>query len=66
MGNKEVKITISPLGDVSVEAEGFTGTACEEPVKAIANAVSGGGATVAHKPEYYQEGGEKNEIEQGW
>ena len=56
---KEIIVTISPEGKPTVEAEGFTGTACEEATRNILDAL-GGSQDVELKEEYHQAETETN------
>ena len=48
-------IIIDKLGDTKIEAEGFTGTACENATQAVELALAGKEVSKDHKPEYYEE-----------
>jgi len=58
MTDRRIKITISPLGEATVDAIGFAGESCKEATKALENALAGGieDLEVIYKPEW-------NEIE---
>jgi len=58
---KKVRVTIASNGRVSAEAEGFTGSSCEEAT-AFLDTLFGVGKK-DYKPEYYQE--ECNNITNG-
>lgn len=51
---KKIIVTIDPLANTTVEAEGFNGVGCADATKAIEQAVAGGGGVVTRefKPEY--------------
>jgi hypothetical protein len=51
--NKQVIVTVSPDGEVSIEAVGFKGSSCEKATKAIEQALGTSGKR-SKKPEYYQ------------
>jgi hypothetical protein len=63
---KQIKITISPLGTPTVEALNFNGVGCEAATKPIEEALAGKSG-VAHremKPEYYNAA--EAEVKQTW
>lgn len=69
MSDRKIKIKIDPLGNPTVEAEGFTGGECAEATRGIEQALGGiDGADRELKSEYYEEGdeGEENTIRTGW
>lgn len=50
---KKINITISPMGNPTVEAVGFIGTSCDAATKPIEDALSGGkGGDTSYKPEH--------------
>jgi hypothetical protein len=49
---KSIEITVSATGEVSIEATGFKGNACEKATKAI-EAALGTVAARKKKPEYH-------------
>jgi len=51
--SKELIITISPLGEVTIEACGFIGTECTQVTQQIELALGGGEIKRDPKPEYY-------------
>ena len=52
---KQIKITISPMGNPKVEALGFVGASCDAATKPIEDMLAGkGGGHREMKPEYYQ------------
>lgn len=64
--NQKLKIKISPVGNVSVDAIGFTGTSCKDATEAFENALAGASSeiTTTDKPEMYQDG--ENLQEESW
>lgn len=67
MTQRKVKVTITQMGDSTVEAVGFGGSDCEVATRDIEKALAGGGAKNKKlKPEYYTEGGEDQQIKQSW
>lgn len=66
MSDRKIKITIDPMGNPKVEAEGFVGTSCEAATAAIESALAGKatGADRTYKPEYSQSA--DVEVQQGW
>ncbi len=64
----KIKISISPLGDVVVEPEGFEGQSCASATEPIEKALSGGkGMTREFKPEWYiAEDEHQHEQEHQW
>jgi len=55
----QVKIAISPKGDVKIEGVGFVGPACEAALKPLRDVLAG--STEVLKSEYHQTAG----IQQG-
>lgn len=51
---QQLKITVDPLGRLTVEAEGFQGASCLEATRRFLEL--GRPREVTLKPEYYQEG----------
>jgi len=54
---KQIKITIDPMGNPKVEAENFVGAGCETATAGIERMLSGGKSELADKtlkPEYSQ------------
>lgn len=51
--SRTIEVTVSPTGEVTVEAVGFTGQACEKATQAIEEAL---GVTTEKrkKPEYHR------------
>ncbi len=49
-------ITVSPTGDVSIEAQGYKGKSCEDATKFLETAL-GQRTDQTKKPEYHQEVG---------
>jgi hypothetical protein len=48
-----VKVSIDPLGNPTIEAIGFTGGACKAATKALEDAFAGGQMNVVEKPEMH-------------
>lgn len=57
MGKQSIKISISPIGQVKVEASGFIGGSCKDATANIIAALSDGKGNdnIEEKPELYQE-----------
>jgi hypothetical protein len=53
MSKRTITINISPAGNSSIEANGFTGKACEDATAEIELALGGQAAPKKRKPEYY-------------
>ncbi len=53
MNNKTIEVTVSPTGDVFIEAVGFKGTGCEAATKYLEEAL-GVKTKRVKKPEYLQ------------
>jgi hypothetical protein len=55
MSERKIKISISPLGAPTIEAQGFNGQGCTDATKAIETALAGGqgGITREMKPEWF-------------
>ncbi len=51
---RRIIVRVSPIGDISVEADGFHGTGCEAATKAIEEAL-GKPKERVRKPEYRQQ-----------
>lgn len=67
MSEQKIKITIDPMGNKKVEAEGFVGTSCEAATAHIEQALAGGKPNTGdreYKPEYSQPA--EQQVEQGW
>ena len=65
MNSKQIKITITPMGDPTVEAIGFAGVGCADATAAIEGALSGGKvADRSYKPEFSAT--EEVQQTQGW
>ena len=56
MTDRKIKITISPLGEATVDAMGFSGQGCKEATKVLEDALAGGTGEmeVIHKPEWHE------------
>lgn len=50
---KQIKIEVSATGEVTIEAVGFKGQACEKATEAIEKAIGIAGKRT-RKPDYYQ------------
>lgn len=67
MTEKKIKITISPIGNPTIEAEGFYGQGCAEATKNLEQVFSGGGETVReYKPEWNSYAEEAEHVKQSW
>jgi Protein of unknown function (DUF2997) len=53
MAEQRIRVVISPEGEVSIEAIGFQGDACEKATRQLEEAL-GTVETRRHKPEYHQ------------
>jgi hypothetical protein len=64
MSEGRIKLRINGLGQPTIEAEGFTGTACTAATAGIEKALSGGeGKSVkVLKPEFYEHETEENKV----
>lgn len=49
---QEIKVTITPTGETTVEAIGFRGKACQDATKALEQAL-GAVKSVRRKPEFH-------------
>lgn len=67
-GSKTITIKISPVGDVVIEADGFSGAGCVEATKGIEVALGGGaGVERTHKSDYNEsDTGVQEEVHQTW
>lgn len=63
MSSKQVKITFNPLGQPRIEADGFTGTSCQDATKAFEDLLNGGGKKETLKDEYYMSESEGQSID---
>ncbi len=52
--NRRILVKVSPIGDISVEAEGFQGNGCEAATKAIEEAL-GKTTTRVRKPDFWRQ-----------
>ncbi len=70
MADRRIKITISPLGEATVDAIGFAGQGCKEATKALEEALAAGTEEmeVFHKPEWNETESEHvvHEIHTKW
>lgn len=67
MSDQKIRITIDPVGNKKVEAEGFVGTSCEAATAHIEQALAGGKPNMGdreYKPEYSQSA--DVQAEQSW
>ena len=63
--NERIIVKIDALGNPTVEADGFTGTACEDATRPIEEVLAGsGGVTKEYKPEWQQKA--HLTVNQGW
>jgi hypothetical protein len=53
MKNQSIEVIVSPMGDISIEAVGFKGGACEKATRFLEEAL-GVCKTRQRKPEYHQ------------
>ncbi|MBK1835635.1 DUF2997 domain-containing protein [Roseibacillus ishigakijimensis] len=51
--SRSIQVTVSPAGEITVEAEGFNGRGCEAATKAIENAL-GKAKTRTRKPFFWK------------
>jgi hypothetical protein len=60
---KQIHVRVSPIGEITVEAQGFKGQGCEAATKAIEAAL---GTTTQHtrKPEFWQRDANTTENQQ--
>ena len=63
MKNKRIKVLVAPDGEVTIEAIGFTGIACEKATKALEKALGFVGARRL-KPERFEDA--KEEVKAKW
>lgn len=61
---EELEITISDAGEVSIEAKGFVGEACEAVTKDLEGAL-GSVVDRRRKSEYYQQASQDQRLYQG-
>ncbi len=52
--SRRILVKVSPIGDISVEAEGFQGNGCEAATKAIEEAL-GKTTTRVRKPDFWRQ-----------
>ncbi len=52
--SRRIIVKVSPIGDISVEAEGFQGNGCEAATKAIEEAL-GKTTTRVRKPDFWRQ-----------
>jgi hypothetical protein len=53
--NRSIEVTVSPRGDITIDAVGFKGADCEKATRFLEEAL-GVVATKQKKPEYHQRG----------
>ena len=65
---RKIRISISPLGDVTFEADGFEGQSCTAATEPLERALAGGkGMSREYKPEWnISEDEEQHEQEHQW
>jgi len=62
--NRTIEITVSPQGDISIKTAGFTGNSCRDATRDLERAL--GVAGREHLlPEYFQQAGTSQRIQQG-
>lgn len=69
MTERRIRVKIDPMGNPTIEAEGFAGQGCVDATAAIEKALSGGGdVTREFKPEFNESdtGQETEEHQFGW
>ena len=61
---EEFEIIITPDGQIKIEAIGFTGTDCVQPLKKISQIVAPGLSPIRQEklPEYFQQSKQKGKI----
>ena len=65
--DRQIKLTIDPVGKTKIEAFGFSGCGCTDATKAIEQAIAGeAGVTRTEKPEFYEMASDGVEVEQSW
>jgi hypothetical protein len=62
--SKTIEITVDPVGSVSVKTNGFTGSSCKDASRFIEQAL-GQSSHETLLPEYFQQTGTSNQIQQG-
>ncbi len=64
---KTITVTIDPLGNPKIEANGFQGQGCAEATAGLEKALAGGpgGVTREYKEEWSQTP-QQNTVKQGW
>ena len=62
---KKVTIKISPNGDLTVDADGFTGQSCKDATKVFVDAFERGSRSKddQNKPEFYESETEQETVE---
>lgn len=65
MNQKQIKVSIDPLGNSKVEAIGYNGVGCEAATKNVEDALAGGkGFTRELKPEWQNPSTEEEQVGQ--
>jgi hypothetical protein len=54
-GKRSIEVTVSPIGDITIDAVGFKGADCEKATRFLEEALGIVGAR-QKKPEYHQRG----------
>jgi len=63
--SRRIHVRVSPIGDITVEAEGFQGKGCEAATKAIEDALGRPGKRT-RKPDYWRQSqGRQNQQQLG-
>lgn len=67
-GARKIRVTIDPMGNPKVEAEGFAGVGCADATAPIEQALAGGAGGVERvfKPEYHATDDQQEHVHQGW
>jgi hypothetical protein len=58
--NRTIKIMVSPIGEISIDAVGFKGPDCEKATRFLEEALGVVGQKIK-KPEYHQHGTTRNQ-----
>ena len=54
-GKRSIEVTVSPIGDILIDAVGFKGADCEKATRFLEEALGAAGQK-QKKPEYHQRG----------
>jgi hypothetical protein len=54
-GKRSIEVTVSPIGDITIDAMGFKGADCEKATRFLEEALGVAGPK-QKKPEYHQRG----------